>query len=104
MTPIVELESVHKNYLMGKVTVRALRGLSLKIDEDAYTVHVRPEVGVEVAYNEIQKSPTYKSGVALRFARIKRIRYDKSWKDADTLERVQKLYETQFMYKAKRDI
>jgi DNA ligase-1 len=78
--------------------------LTLKIDEDAYTVHVHPEVVVEVAYNEIQKSPTYKSGFALRFARIKRIRYDRSLEDADTLERVQKLYETQFMYKAKREI
>ncbi len=78
--------------------------LTLKVNEDAYTVYVRPEVVVEVAYNEIQKSPTYKSGYALRFARIKRIRYDKSLKDADTLERVQKLYEIQFMYKAKREI
>lgn len=78
--------------------------LTLKVNEDAYTVHVRPEVVVEVAYNEIQKSPTYKSGFALRFARIKRIRFDKSLEEADTLERVQKLYETQFTYKAKREI
>jgi putative ABC transport system ATP-binding protein len=40
MTPIVELVNVHKNYLMGKVTVRALRGLSLKIDEDEFVAIV----------------------------------------------------------------
>ncbi|MBU7011053.1 MAG: ATP-dependent DNA ligase [Theionarchaea archaeon] len=78
------------------------RLLLLKVREDLYTVYVAPEVVVEVAYNEIQKSPTYPSGYALRFARIKRIREDKSSEDTDTLERVQKLYEKQFKYKAKR--
>lgn len=77
---------------------------TLKIREDSYTVYVHPEIVVEVAYNEIQKSPTYPSGYALRFARIKNIRDDKSPEDADTLERVQMLYETQFKYKAKRRI
>ncbi|MBU7028181.1 MAG: hypothetical protein HXS48_14710, partial [Theionarchaea archaeon] len=46
----------------------------------------------------------YPSGYALRFARIKNIRDDKSPEDADTLERVQTLYENQFKYKAKRKI
>ncbi|MBU7028553.1 MAG: ATP-dependent DNA ligase [Theionarchaea archaeon] len=80
------------------------RLLTLKVDEDLYTVYVRPHVVVEVAYNEIQKSPKYPSGYALRFARIKNIRDDKSPEDADTLERVQTLYENQFKYKAKRKI
>src|SRR6266850_755879 len=40
--------------------------------DDGYTVRVRPEVVVEVEYNEIQRSPTYRSGLALRFARIAR--------------------------------
>jgi DNA ligase-1 len=53
-----------------------LRGL--EIDDDGYTVTVRPEVVVEVAYGEIQRSPRYASGVALRFARILRIRDDKA--------------------------
>lgn len=52
--------------------------LSLKKQETAYTVHVEPSVVVEVAYNEIQRSPQYESGFALRFARIKRIRENKS--------------------------
>jgi len=75
----------------------------LKVRETPGTVHVRPELVVEVAFNEIQRSPHYRSGFALRFARISRIREDKSAGDADTLERVRELYEAQFRYKAKAD-
>ncbi|MGD2249298.1 MAG: ATP-dependent DNA ligase [Candidatus Methanofastidiosia archaeon] len=75
--------------------------LDIKTDEGPYTVYVNPDIVVEVAFNEIQKSPTYKSGYALRFARIKRIRYDKSVNEADTLQKVETLYEKQFRYKAK---
>lgn len=74
---------------------------SLKVKETPYTVYVRPELVVEVAYNEIQHSPHYKSKFALRFARIKRIREDKSPNQADTLERIGKLYEKQFERKAR---
>lgn len=74
---------------------------SLKAKETAYTVHVKPEVVVEVAYNEIQRSPQYKSKFALRFARIKRIRDDKSPAQIDTLRRLQYLYEKQFERKAR---
>ena len=66
-------------------------------------MHVRPELVVEVAFNEVQKSPHYKSGYALRFARVTRIREDKAPEDADTLDRVREIYETQFRYKAKAD-
>ena len=76
----------------------------LKTRETEYTVHVRPEVVVEVAFNEIQRSPHYASGYALRFARITRIRTDKGHEDADTLERVGDLYEEQFRYKGKADL
>jgi DNA ligase-1 len=58
---------------------------ALALADDGYTVRVRPEVVVEVAYNEIQPSPRYRSGFALRFARIARIRDDKGPADADTL-------------------
>ncbi|MCW4036895.1 MAG: ATP-dependent DNA ligase [Candidatus Bathyarchaeota archaeon] len=72
---------------------------SLKARETPGTVHVRPELVVEVAFNEIQRSPHYRSGFALRFARVTRIREDKGPDDADTLERVRELYEKQFRYK-----
>ena len=72
---------------------------SLKERETGHTVHVRPELVVEVAFNEIQKSPHYKSGYALRFARITRIRTDKAAGEADTHQRVHALYEKQFEHK-----
>ena len=75
--------------------------LELKVRETPTTVYVRPEVVVEVAFNEVQRSPHYPSGYALRFARIKRIRLDKGPKDADSLDRLRELYERQFRYKAR---
>src|SRR5205814_8208052 len=48
------------------------RLLELEIGRDAYTVHVRPELVVEVAFNDVQASPHYPGGLALRFARVKR--------------------------------
>ena len=75
----------------------------LQQDDDGYTVTVRPEVVVEVAYNEIQRSPQYSSGFALRFARIKRIREDKSVEQITPLTELQSLYERQFVAKSRRD-
>jgi len=74
---------------------------AIKTSEDDMAVYVKPEIVVEVAYNEIQKSPHYKSGFALRFARITRIRDDKTPEQADTMERLKKLYAKQFQRKAK---
>ena len=71
----------------------------LKVGETDYTVSVRSEVIVEVAFNEIQRSPHYKSGFALRFARITRIRDDKSPQDAATLDQIRALYKRQFRVK-----
>jgi len=74
---------------------------ALATADDGYTVRVRPEVVVEVAYNEIQKSPTYPSGFALRFARITRLREDKTAAQATTLEELRVLYERQFTTKGR---
>jgi DNA ligase-1 len=76
------------------------RLLELKTGGTDYTVYVRPSIVVEVAYNEIQHSPHYKSKFALRFARITRFRDDKRPEDADTSEKLQQLYKNQFRYKA----
>jgi DNA ligase-1 len=65
----------------------------LIINEDGRKVDVRPEVIVEAEYEEIQESPNYSSGYALRFPRMKRFREDKE--EADTLERVRDMYESQ---------
>ena len=74
---------------------------ALATRDEGYTVRVRPEVVVEVAYNEIQKSPTYRSGMALRFARITRIRDDKAPEQATTLDELRALYERQFATKGR---
>jgi DNA ligase 1 len=65
--------------------------LKLEISRDHYTVYVEPKLVAEIAFNEIQISPRYESGLALRFARVKRYRPDKSVADADTFETVQRL-------------
>jgi DNA ligase-1 len=54
-----------------------------------------------VEYNEIQKSPTYRSGLALRFARIERVRDDKAPAQATTLDELRALYERQFRTKGR---
>ena len=76
------------------------RLLSLKTRATDYTVYVKPAIVVEVAFNEIQHSPHYKSEFALRFARITRFRDDKRPEDADTLQRLSKLYQDQFRFKS----
>ena len=60
----------------------------IEVARDDYTVYVRPELVVEIAFNDIQASPQYPGGVALRFARVKRYRTDKAAADADTLATV----------------
>jgi DNA ligase-1 len=74
---------------------------ALAVADDGYTVRVRPEVVVEVEYNEIQRSPTYPSGLALRFARIARLRDDKGPGQATTLAELRTLYERQFATKGR---
>jgi DNA ligase 1 len=66
--------------------------LGLEVARDGITVHVRPELVVEVAFNEVQASTQYPGGVALRFARVKRYRTDKTAGEADTLESVRQIY------------
>ncbi|HEY2663732.1 MAG TPA: ATP-dependent DNA ligase [Candidatus Binataceae bacterium] len=72
---------------------RRLEGL--KTSEALGTVRVKPEVVVEVAYNDIQRSPQYEGRMALRFARILRIRDDKSAEEADTIETMRREFESQ---------
>ena len=59
------------------------------------TVYVRPEIVVEIAFNDLQASPHYPGGLALRFARVKRYRADKRAADADTIETVRAVYAKQ---------
>ncbi|MEM2036379.1 MAG: hypothetical protein QXG21_02365, partial [Candidatus Caldarchaeum sp.] len=67
--------------------------LKIKTKEFDWGVTVEPKVVLEIEYNEVQKSPRYSSGYALRFARVKNIRFDKSPSEVDTLETVRKAYD-----------
>jgi DNA ligase-1 len=64
------------------------RLLELETHRDSYTVYVRPELVVEVAFDGVQTSTRYPGGVALRFARVKGYRPDKGVEEADTIETV----------------
>src|SRR4029450_8095110 len=74
---------------------------ALAMSDNGYTVRVRPEVVVEVAHNEIQRSPTYPSGFALRLARITRVRDEKAPAQATTLDELKALYERPFTTKGR---
>ena len=69
--------------------------LAREIRRDAYTVYVRPELVAEVAFSDLQASPRYPGGLALRLARVKRYRDDKRAAEADTMESVRRIYEAQ---------
>jgi DNA ligase-1 len=60
----------------------------LALGTDGHIVHVRPEQVVEIAFNDVQVSPHYPGGLALRFARVKRYRDDKRADEADTIDTV----------------
>jgi ATP-dependent DNA ligase I len=64
------------------------RLLALEDRRDSWTVYVRPELVVEIAFDGVQRSPRYPGGLALRFARVLRYREDKSAAEADTIDTV----------------
>jgi len=78
---------------------RRLKELAVKREHGK--VIVVPRIVVEVAYNEIQRSPKYECRMALRFARITRIRDDKTPEEADTIQNVREIYEKQFLKKGR---
>ena len=63
--------------------------LAREVDREGITVHIRPEIVVEIALDGVQRSSRYPGGVALRFARVKEYRTDKPVTEADTIETVQ---------------
>jgi DNA ligase-1 len=74
----------------------------LIVREEGKYVEIEPKVVIEVTYQEIQRSPKYESGFALRFPRYVALREDKSPEEADTLERIAQLYDLQERFKARR--
>jgi DNA ligase-1 len=69
--------------------------LELEVARDHYTVFVRPELVVEIAFDGVQQSSQYAGGLALRFARVKRYRSDKRVEDADTIDAIRAIFSHQ---------
>jgi DNA ligase-1 len=87
-------------WMMGKtfkgLTDAMLRQLTselppLAVESSGFLLRVRPEKVVEIAFDGVQRSPRYDSGLALRFARVKRFRPDKSAREATTLDEIRRL-------------
>jgi DNA ligase-1 len=76
------------------LTWQTQKFLELEIGRDDRTVYVRPAIVAEVAFNEIQASPQYPGGLALRFARVKSYRSDKTPAEADTIATVRAIYDS----------
>jgi DNA ligase 1 len=89
----VMLGKTFKGMTDGMLQWQTERLLQLEVARDGVTVYVRPELVVEVAFNEVQASSQYPGGVALRFARVKRYRADKTADQADTIGAVQQIYQ-----------
>jgi DNA ligase-1 len=66
--------------------------LARETRRDQWTVYVRPELVVEIAFSDLQDSPRYAGGLALRLARVKRYRDDKRPEEADTMESIRRIY------------
>jgi DNA ligase-1 len=84
-----------------EITEMTRRLKELTVWDQRRRVTVTPRIVVEVTYNEIQESTKYRCGMALRFARITRIRDDKTPEEADTIQKIRKIYEKQFEKKAR---
>jgi DNA ligase-1 len=69
------------------------RLLELEIGREGHIVHVRPELVVEIAFNDLQASAQYPGALALRFARVKRYRTDKTAAQADAFSTVRGIYD-----------
>jgi DNA ligase-1 len=69
--------------------------LEREVGRDAHTVYVRPDLVVEIAFNDVQSSPRYPGRLALRFARVKAYRPDKTVTEADTLDTVRRIWQKQ---------
>jgi len=75
-----------------RIPIGILLALATGEEDAAWVVYVRPEVVVEVAFADVQESPHYPGGMALRFARVKRYRPDKTAAEADTVDTVRAIF------------
>ena len=93
---LVNVGKAYTGLTDAEIATMTRRFLDITIEDQRYGRLVRPEVVLEVAFDSIQHSTRHKSGYALRFPRIVRIRDDKPVEEIDTVERVAALYERYF--------
>ena len=91
----IMLGKTFKGLTDAMLTWQTQEFLRREIRRDAGTVYIRPELVVEIAFSDLQASSRYPGGLALRLARVKRYRDDKSLENADTMEMVRKIYSAQ---------
>ncbi len=91
----IMLGKTFKGLTDAMLTWQTQEFLAREIRRDTGTVYIRPELVVEIAFSDLQASSRYPGGLALRLARVKRYRNDKSIEDADTMETVRKIYAAQ---------
>jgi DNA ligase-1 len=98
---IVAVRSKDEYLTVGKVgtgfSEEALRDLTARLEQlivssQGHTVEIEPRVVIEVDFQDIQRTSRYRAGYVLRIPRFKRERTDKSTREADTLERLRRLY------------
>lgn len=89
---IVMLGKTFKGLTDATLAWQTRQLLAREVARDAWTVYVRPELVVEIAFGDVQDSPRYPTGLALRFARVKRYRPDKTAAEANTLQDVQAIH------------
>ncbi len=90
---LMEVGKTFKGFTDAEFKALTERLLALKIKATRGTVWVEPQIVVETAFNNVQSSPQYKSGVALRFARILRLRDDKAVDQVDTVQTLRQIME-----------
>jgi hypothetical protein len=90
-------ETICKNWLKpaNESPLRPRSGRRLRIEDQGFRRLVEPKIVLEVAFNNIMRSDRHKSGYALRFPRIVRLRPDKLPEEADTIERAEEIHQKQ---------
>ena len=96
-----DIGKTFKGLTDAELTDLTVRLKEIAVNQQVHKVTVLPKIVVEVAYNEIQQSSKYSSKMALRFARITRIRDDKSPEEASTISQVRQIFDRQFRVKGK---
>ena len=93
---LVNVGKAYSGLTDAEIATMTKKFLELTVSDHGYSRMVQPVVVLEVAFDSIQRSGRHKSGFALRFPRIVRIRDDKPVSEIDTLARVEELYERYF--------